>query len=222
MAGTDRGFGGCPESYSFLIWVQVGSSERAALDDVERGRREDVDLDDREGFYRNHLPYVLAVLTRGFRVQGRDGRSGFHRVSDPSEAEDLTQETFAAFFHQVEKCNFERSRPATPYLRRIAINLALRRAGRRAREIPLEVVEEPETPPGREMEQSELQGLMARFRDTLSEREREVLEVLKSEDYRSQAAVGERLGLSRDQVYRSLVSIRKQASVFFREKGWLP
>ncbi|MEM1025222.1 MAG: sigma-70 family RNA polymerase sigma factor [Myxococcota bacterium] len=200
----------------------MGSSERAALADGEKESRADVDIDDRDGFYRSHLPYVLAVLTRGFRVQARDGKLGFHRVSDPTEAEDLTQETFAAFFHQVENGNFERGRPPTPYLRRIATNLALRRAGRRAREVPLDQGPEPANLPPSSVEDLELKDLMRSFREGLPEREKALLECLGTEELRSQAAMGERLGLSRDQVYRSLVSLRKRATVFFREKGWLP
>mgnify|MGYP001088329345 CR=1 FL=1 len=180
------------------------------------------DVDDREGFYRSHLPYVLTVLTKGFRVQHQDGSSGFHRVTDMIEAEDLTQDTFAAFFRQVENGNFDRSRPATPYLRRIAVNLALRRAGRRAREVPLDDVNEPSVAPSDGAETRELQGLMTTFRGSLPEREREVFDCLRSDDLRSQAALGDRIGLSRDQVYRSLVSLRKRAAIYFSERGWLP
>lgn len=196
--------------------------ERADRYPEETGRTQDVDVDDRERFYRTHLPYVLAVLTRGFRVQRRDGSPGVHRVTDPYTAEDLSQDAFAAFFHQVESGKFDRSRPALPYLRKIAVNLALRRAGREGRELPLDDVAEPTTESPPSLEREELRGLMSRFRGSLSEREQEVLQCLADEELRSQAAIGERLGLSRDQVYRTLVAIRRRASAYFREKGWLP
>lgn len=40
------------------------------------------------------------------------------------------------------------------------------------------------------------------------------------EEGRSQAAVGEHLGLSRDQVYRRLVSIRERGRAWFEARGW--
>ena len=49
--------------------------------------------------------------------------------------------------------------------------------------------------------------------------EREVLE-LHLQERHSQAEVGRRLGISRDQVYRTTVKIRRRARIFFQAKGW--
>lgn len=180
-------------------------------------------MTDREAFYREHVGYVVTVLTRGFRFESARGGSGFHRVEDPFEVEDLTQEAFAAFFRQLEHGNYDPSRPAVPYLRRIALNLALKRAGRRAREVSLEdAPEPPSVAPAPTVEQSELKALMAEFRTALSPREAEILDRYAEDDRASQAEVGASLGLSRDQVYRSLCSIRARAAAFFAERGWLP
>ncbi|MEQ9499324.1 MAG: sigma-70 family RNA polymerase sigma factor [Deltaproteobacteria bacterium] len=177
---------------------------------------------DREAFYRSHVGYVMTVLTRGFRYQRASGGLGFHRVEDPFEAEDLTQETFAAFFGQVEKGNYDPSRPALPYLRRIAVNLALGRARIQGREVALTEASEPVEAEPRDLEHKELQVLMTEFKEALDDRERAVLEQYAKHDVASQAEVGAELGMSRDQVYRTLVQIRRRASKYFSAKGWWP
>lgn len=120
---------------------------------------------------------------------------------------------------------FGRTRPVRPYLMRIATNLALRRARLAAREVPTEVV----LLEGRPVEggaapdplvDAERDALVRDFVGQLDTGERAVLR-LTFEAGESQAAAAGALGLSRDQVYRTMVRIRTAALRFFRERGHL-
>lgn len=170
-----------------------------------------------DAVYRAYVRDVLRHLQRGFGYVGADGVRRYHRVESRFDAEELCQEAFSVFFDHCLRGNFDIERPVRPYLLRIAANLALRRARRSAREVV-------ETPPPRAVEPApeadELGRLLDEFRATLGEHERRVLTACFV-DEQTQAGAGARLGLSRDQVYRSIVKIRRAAWRFFRARGWL-
>lgn len=171
--------------------------------------------------YDAHLADVLSLLHKGF-VYSAKGEQRFFRVASAFDREELCQEAFCEFFRQCQRGKFDTSRPITPYLRRIVINLALRNAGRFYREdLRAEPVDDAEgfEPPD-DLERQEVAALMREFRAGLPEEDRELID-LYAQEIRSQRAVGEKLGLSRDQVYRRLSRIRESAMRFLRRKGWL-
>jgi RNA polymerase sigma factor (sigma-70 family) len=147
--------------------------------------------------YRDALLRALRCMNRVFR-------------SDASlDAEDLCQETFRVFFERCRSGGFDPSRAAAPYLYGIARKLACRRA-RTWREVPVDCIERlavsEETWLERFNASCKLSSLLAR----LDDRERSVL-VHYFDDYESQETVGKQLGLSRDQVQRSVARIREKA-----------
>lgn len=79
--------------------------------------------------YRDHLDGVLGLLRGGFHYRSAAGPRHL-RISSAFDLEDICQETIKQFMGQVDKGNFDPSRPAGPYLNRIAINVALRRLGK--------------------------------------------------------------------------------------------
>ena len=100
------------------------------------------------------------------------------------------------------------------------MNLALKQLRRAGREVPTEaeVIDAlaPETVPI----DTELRRLVRTFKGRLDERSQAVVAAY-FEEGRSQAEVASALGLSRDQVYRSIVKIREAALAFFKETGWV-
>lgn len=186
------------------------------LDALRRG-----DPEACEAIYREHLADVLRLLHRGF-VYHAAGQQRFFQVASAFDREELCQEAFCEFFRQCQAGRFDTRRPVRPYLRRIVINLALQNVRRLYREIsraePADAVEGFEPPDT--LEQQEIVALMTDFRAALPAQDRALLK-LYVEEKRSQRVVGERLGMSRDQVYRRLMRIRERAATFLKTKGWL-
>lgn len=171
--------------------------------------------------YREHLPQVRRLLAAGFGY--RNGKTGVRQhlwIPSAFDRDELCQETFAELFRQFRAGRFDASRPVGPYVARIAMNLALRRMGRASREL-LEAQPEPleQVPPPRP-EDPERTRLLHEFQASLTAEDRALL-VAYFEDEASQEAVGAELGLSRDQVYRGIVRIRRRALDFFTARGWL-
>lgn len=199
------------------------SSTAAQVQDADVGRPVDelgapvVELD-RAALYAEHVDFVVHLLSGGFGYRV-DGEARFTRVSGAFDLEDLTQEAFVQFFAQIDKGNFDATRPVRPYLGRIATNLALRRFRYTGRELPFEDLEIPVTS-GDCVEDEQCRALVERFRGVLSGREREVLAAYYETEGATQQSAGASLGLSRDQVARAVTSIRKKAVRFFEERGW--
>lgn len=198
------------------------SSAAAQVQDATVGARDvagsgTVELD-REALYRAHVDFVVGLLSRGFGYRV-GGEPRFLKVQGAFDLEDLTQEAFVQLFRQIEKGNFDAERPVRPYLGRIATNLALRRFRYTGREIPYEELDVPVTAEDC-VENEECRTLIETFRGTLSARERDVLEAYYETEGATQASAGEALDLSRDQVARSVTSIRKKAIRYFKKRGW--
>lgn len=184
--------------------------------------------DDPAALVHAHALEVVRVLRAGFtwRKQTNQGvQHAVHRVDSVFEAEDVCHEAIAIVLRQMRNGRFDRTRPVRPYLLRIATNLALRRARLAAREVPTEA----ELLEGRPVEagnapdplvDAERDALVRDFVGQLDTGERAVLR-LTFEAGESQAAAAGVLGLSRDQVYRTMVRIRTSALRFFRERGHL-
>lgn len=172
-----------------------------------------------DALYREHAPEIIRLLRFGFTVTNRDGRSIRAQIPDMFDAEELCHEVFSAFFKQHQSGQFDRSRPVGPYIRRIAMNLALKRLRRAGREVLTEVETlEAVAAPARD-DDRELRQLVRMFKGQLDPRAQQVV-VEYFEHGHSQEAVAQTLGLSRDQVYRSIVKIRRAALAYFKESGW--
>lgn len=168
---------------------------------------------DVEHIYRTHVPDVLRHLRGGFGFRRKDGSRGHFRVHSTFDAEEICQEAFAAFFKQ-RATVYDPSRPPLPYILRIASFIALKRGRKRAAEV---FVDAPvgQVPPV----DGALRRLMDTFYDTLSPADQAIFDACFVDEL-SQAKAGEKLGRSRDQVYRALTRVRRAALGFFTEKGW--
>lgn len=185
-------------------------------DDYEQVRapRDPTDLD---AVYRALAPVVLRHLQAGFGYTRQDGTRGWFRVESAFDAEEIAHDAFGAFFKQCLSGGFDAARPVRPYLLRIASNAALRRARRGAREV---LVDEPPPPDAFETPRdAELQQLISDCYAGLDAPDQAVFDACFV-DALSQAKAGSALGLSRDQVFRSLVRIRRAVRGFFAERGW--
>lgn len=184
--------------------------------------------DDAASLVHAHATEVVRVLRAGFTWRKKTDQGvhhAVHRVESVFEAEDVCHEAIAIVLRQIRNGRFDQTRPVRPYLMRIATNLALRRARLGAREIPTEsgLLEERPDEAGRASDplvDAERDALVRDFVGGLDTGERAVLR-LTFEGGESQAAAAGALGLSRDQVYRTMVRIRTAAMRFFRERGHL-
>lgn len=176
-------------------------------------------LEDRDALYRAYAPQVLRLLLTGFTFARGTGDRGFMRVASTFDAEEICQEAFVAFFQQVDRKTFDASRPVLPYLLRIAVNLALQRQRKQVREL---IVEDPQPMAPDfvdEPARREAARLLGELRSQLDLADQPILDEAFEAGV-SQRALGERLGLSRDQVYRAMQRVRGRAWAFFSERGW--
>lgn len=177
-----------------------------------------------DALYPEHAVAVLRALRAGVSYRTADGGRHVYRVESAFEAEDVCHEAMAVVLRQIGSGAFQIDRPVRPYLIRIAAHLALRRARRAHREVLFgDAANEPPevgAPPPDPAVASERDALVRAFRAGLAEPERAVL-ALTFEEGESQARAAEQLGLSRDQVYRTMTRIRAAAVRFFRERGLL-
>ncbi|MEQ9496546.1 MAG: sigma-70 family RNA polymerase sigma factor [Deltaproteobacteria bacterium] len=172
-----------------------------------------------ERVYRAELRAVMLTLVAGFHYRSA-GASKYLRVDSASDAEEICQEAFAQFFTQCRRGRFDPSRPVRPYLRRITMNIALRKMGRLSREVPTELVDIGPAPEQDTVEQRERAALLSEFKGRLDDEEREVMSLYFEASGATQAEVGKKIGRSRDHVYRVAMRIRQQAKEFFAAKGW--
>lgn len=173
--------------------------------------------------YDAELEHVMMLLSQGFLVRKKAGGRSRVRIADPFDVEELTQEAFARFFGQCVAGRFDARRPVRPYLRRIAMNVALEFVAKRYREdlVDAEVVDAMPAEPGpARLEDAECARLVAEFRGELGADDQAILDLYYADTRPSQADVGAKVGLSRDQVYRALTRIRAEARAFFSDKGW--
>ncbi len=199
-----------------------GRAERPSIERNERALEEGLRRCAREAFeaiYQLHASAVLDQLQRGLGYGGSGGR-GVVRIRSAFEAEELCQETFVVFFRLCREGRYDPTRPARPFLLRIAANLALRSRHAGQREVPsdLEALEvEPSSSPDPEAEERRRQ--LAAFLDSCGEDEQRLV-LLYFDEEKSQHEIASTLGWSRDQVYRGLVRVRKAAEQFFAKRRW--
>ena len=108
-------------------------------------------------------------------------------------------------------------------------NLLLVRATTREREVAvgLEPFEEVGEAPlasetsGRVLEDQEVEGLLARFKEALSEEERQLFELRFGEEGLARESAAERLGLTRIQVRRRELGLKTRLLEFLQARGYL-
>lgn len=141
-------------------------------------------------------------------------RLALRYTGDSFAAEDIAQETFLRACAALHR--YDRSRPAGPWLLRIALNLCRNRQ-RSAREIPMdERIGAVEADPGPGPEQIYLQRErdleLAEALRALAPKYREIL-ILKHVNELSYAEIGEVLGLKlslvKNRLYRGRIALRK-------------
>lgn len=177
---------------------------------------------DCEAVYRDARAPLIRFLQGGFCFRSASGQMHRWRAPSAQDSEELCQEAFARFLFNCRRGRFDARRPVMPYLRRIAINVALERLRQRGREISLDAwngserhATAPSASPAAQAERRSLSRRLGAFHRVLGDRERIVFDACFGGEA-TQAEAGARLGLSRDQVYRSLVRIRRLA------EGWFP
>jgi RNA polymerase sigma factor (sigma-70 family) len=177
-----------------------------------------------DALYPEHAAAVVRALRAGVSYRTADGARHVYRIESAFEAEDLCHEAMAVVLKQIRSGGFQLDRPVRPYIIRIAAHLALRRVRRTHREVlgaeASETAPETGPPPPDPAVTAERDALVRAFRAGLPEGDRAVL-ALTFEDGQSQARAAEALGLSRDQIYRTMSRIRAGAVRFFRERGLL-
>lgn len=169
-------------------------------------------------------PELYGRLHRGFGYTVRGGERRFLRVHSRFVRDEVVQETFTRYLEQRARGTFDAQREAAPYIHRIGYFTALRYAGRLSREIPVEevtfdedasTVEDAAEQLLRKERAEQVQAAVG----TLEEKDRRVYELTYSEGL-SQSSVASELGLSRDQVYRTLVGIRSRVLEHIKGLGW--
>lgn len=191
-----------------------GAAAETSTEGLAEGR-----ADAFERVYRSELRTVMMTLVAGFHYRS-EGQPKYMRVQSASDAEEICQEAFAQFFAQCQRGLFDPSRPVRPYLRRMTMNLALKKMGRLSREVPIELVDIGPAPQTDELEDQERASLLDEFKGRLDDEEREVMRLYFEAPGATQAEVGKQIGRSRDHVYRVAMQIRNQAKEFFAARGW--
>lgn len=145
----------------------------------------------------------------------------FSRTHDAHEAGELVQQAFENVFKLLERDELDVDRPLKPYLIRTIHNLHLKRVERGRRTQPVAEVPEPDIPPRIEGDPDrwallqEQRKAVAHALSTLSESEREVLELAELMNLRS-AEIGEILGLEPNAVDQRLFRARQKLRLEFR------
>ncbi|MEQ8272274.1 MAG: sigma-70 family RNA polymerase sigma factor [Deltaproteobacteria bacterium] len=180
-----------------------------------------------ERIYEVTAPRILQRLRSGFSYYNKSGENRFVRVVSAFDREEILQETFGRFTEQWDKGNYDPTRPAEPYLMRIAFFTTLQYTGRQSREIPDEDVEIrwaeaalPVQSAEEKLVTEERAAQVRAFLESLSEEDKRICALRFQEDL-SQAKIGERIGMSRDHVQRALRRLKRRLAEFFEDQGWL-
>lgn len=172
--------------------------------------------------YRAHVE----VLARALRAMAWRGR-GFSQMKGALELENTVLETFARAFEPRARVAYDGVRPYGHFLVGIARNVLLEQARRREVSVGLEPFEElgevPEEGEGlaQMLEDREVEGLLASFKEGLSSEERRLFELRFGEDGLAQEGAAEQLGLTRIQVRRRELGLKTRLLEFLQARGYL-
>jgi RNA polymerase sigma-70 factor (ECF subfamily) len=165
----------------------------------------------------------LARMLRAMAWRGR----GFGQVRDALELENIVLETFARAFEPRTREAYDGVRSYGYFLLGIARNVLLEQSRQREVAVGLEPFEEvgqvPEEAVGmvRELEDREVEGLLASFKQGLTEEERRLFELRFGEEGMAQERVAERMGLTRIQVRRRELGLKARLLEYLRSHGYL-
>lgn len=171
--------------------------------------------------YRVHAE-ALARMLRAMAWRVRGGR-----MRGTLEVENTVLETFARAFEPRTRTAYDGVRPYGHFLVGIARNVLLEQTRQREVAVGLEPFEEvgdvPEEAAGtaQTMEDQEVDGLLARFKEALSPEERSLFELRFGEESLAQESAAERLGLTRIQVRRREFGLKTRLLEFLQARGYL-
>jgi RNA polymerase sigma factor (sigma-70 family) len=172
--------------------------------------------------YRAHAE-ALARMLRAMAWRGR----GFGQVRSALELENTVLETFARAFEPRTRAAYDGVRPYGHFLVGIARNVLLEQTRQREVAVGLEPFEEvgeaPEEGEGlvQALEDREVEGLLASFKEGLTEEERRLFELRFGEEGVAQEGVAEQLGLTRIQVRRRELGLKTRLLEFLQARGYL-
>ncbi|ATB30478.1 DNA-directed RNA polymerase sigma-70 factor [Melittangium boletus DSM 14713] len=173
--------------------------------------------------YRAHAE-GLARMLRGMAWRTRGG--GPFRGA--LEVENAVLETFARAFEPRTRLAYDGLRPYQHFLMGIARNVLLEQARQREVAVGLEPFEEVGEMAAEEaagsagvLEDQEVEGLLASFKDGLSPEERRLFEMRFGEEGVAQESAAERLGMTRIQVRRRELGLKTRLLEFLQSRGYL-
>ncbi len=186
------------------------------------GRFRDGDPEALAEVYRRHV----GALTRMLRAAAFRGR-GFAILRSSFEIENAVLEVFARAFEPRARMVYDGIRPYEQFLMGIARNYLLETS--RARELAVGLA------PGadeldqalaesqdahRQLEDREVEELLRNFRTSLSAEEAHLYE-LRFDQGLAQEAAAERMGLTRIQLRRRELALKKKLLAFLKSRGYL-
>jgi RNA polymerase sigma-70 factor (ECF subfamily) len=171
--------------------------------------------------YRAHAE----PLARALRAMAWKGK-GFAHLKGALEVENAVLEVFARAFEPRTRLAYDGLRPYGNFLLGIARNVLLEQARQREVAVGLEPLEEAGR--GAEegeglaevLEDQEVEGLLAGFKEGLSPEERRLFELRFGEGM-AQEGAAEELGLTRIQVRRRELGLKTRLLEFLQARGYL-
>ncbi len=182
--------------------------------------------------YREYHPGVVAFLRNGFSFDGASGACRFHGYRRPSDLESATQEVFLRAFEPRARAAYDGLRPFGTYLLGIARNYVISDFRRRQLVLGLFTAEdtapaatsvpaqEPRPALDIEIEEREVERLVAEFRKTMSEREQTLFR-LRFEEELSQNEAAARMRMTRIRIRRIEAKLKIRLLDFLRSAGYL-
>jgi len=201
------------------------SEDRVRLEAFRRGERATL-----AEVYRVYAPGLGVTLGHGFTFQSGGERYRFAGFRAPFDLDDALQETFLRAFAQRPRLAYDGIRPFRTYLAAIARNLVIDRFRQEQRTKRLcerlapgdeSVTDEPPTSPETGLVESQLRGIVARFKQTCSAVDRELIE-LRFEQSVPRARVSELTGLSAMQIRTRERKIRRALWAHLVDQGYGP
>jgi RNA polymerase sigma-70 factor (ECF subfamily) len=177
-----------------------------------------------EMVYHHYVRPLSHILRQGFSVPSAERVLHVPGLSSPSDIESACQEVFLRAFRPAGRQGYDGERNYGNYLFRIARNWRIDEF--RRRELPtvdvsvdeLGVVD-PELPVEDRMVDAELEGLIARYLDSVPERDRDYFK-FRYVDGMAQTDAAGRLGLTRIQGRRIEARVKAGLIDYLKDRGY--
>jgi RNA polymerase sigma factor (sigma-70 family) len=183
--------------------------------------------------FRDGEPQTLARVYQAHAealarmLRGMAWRRGFGQLKGALDLENTVLEAFARAFEPRARAAYDGVRPYGYFLLGIARNVLLEQSREREVAVGLEPYEEvgevPEEGEGmaRMLEDREVEGLLAGFKEGLTAEERRLFELRFGEEGVAQEGVAEQLGLTRIQVRRRELGLKTRLLEYLQARGYL-